>query len=48
MTEEWIEAADRLLDLMDASEEMTEEAQTYGDWVQHLRDHLLDELFKQV
>ena len=33
---------------MDDSEEMTAECTNYGNWVEHLREHLLDELFTKV
>ena len=44
MNQEQIDAAYKLLNLMDADAVAQADTKTYGDWYTHLSDHLMDVL----
>ena len=44
MNQEQLEAAYKLLNLMDADAVAQADAKTFGDWYSHLSDHLLEAL----
>ena len=47
MNQEQLEAAYKLLSLMDADAIAQADAKTFGDWYRHLSDHLLEALEDQ-
>ena len=44
MNQEQLEAAYKLLNLMDADAVAQADAETFGNWYSHLSDHLLEAL----